>query len=239
MTALLVLVHWLHLLALALWIGGLTGLTIVLRAGRRVHPEDVAVLESARRRTRAILWWAIIALMVTLAAEIGLRTLATSAHADTAFTTSLRTLLFGTQYGKASVAQWLVLVASLWALDELGRAPVAATAGLTRWRGHALGIVAGPPRRPHLAMSRRARMARRRIRGRSTMRPQALVATMMASTSAMRAGVGPASVETELPGAGGACADSHSPVSTSTTTLTRAAGVKRSSRASSAMGCRA
>src|ERR687886_998259 len=156
MTALLVLVHWLHLLALALWIGGLAGLAIVLRAGRRVHPEDVALLEPARRRTRAILWWAIIALMVTLAAEIGLRTLATSAHADTAFTTSLRTLLFGTQYGKASVAQWLVLVASLWALDELGRAPVAATAGLTRWRGHALGIVAAPPRRPHLALSPRA-----------------------------------------------------------------------------------
>jgi photosystem II stability/assembly factor-like uncharacterized protein/uncharacterized membrane protein len=156
MTALLVLVHWLHLLALALWIGGLAGLTIVLRAGRRVHPEDVALLESARRRTRAILWWAIIALMITLAAEIGLRTLATSAHAGTAFTTSLRTLLFGTRSGQASVAQWLVLVASLWALDELGRAPVAATAGLTRWRGHALGIVAAPPRRPHLAMSPRA-----------------------------------------------------------------------------------
>ena len=148
MTAPLVLVHWLHLLALALWIGGLAGLAVVLRAGRRVHPEDVALLEPARRRTRAILWWAVIALMVTLAAEIGLRTLATIANADTAFTTSLRTLLFGTRYGKASVAQWLALVASLWALDELGRAPVAATAGLRRWRGHALGIVAAPPRRP-------------------------------------------------------------------------------------------
>jgi uncharacterized membrane protein len=156
MTALLVLVHWLHLLALALWIGGLAGLAIVLREGRRVHPEDVALLEPARRRTRAMLWWAVIALMVTLAAEIGLRTLATTAHVDAAFTTSLRTLLFGTRYGKASVAQWLVLVASLWTVDELGRAPVAAAAGLTQRRGHALGIVAGPPWRPHLAISPRA-----------------------------------------------------------------------------------
>src|SRR5919201_24845 len=126
MTALLVLVHWLHLLALALWIGGLAGLATVLRARRRVHPEDVALLEPARQRTRAMLWWAVIALMVTLAAEIGLRTLATTAHADTAFTTSLRALLFGTRYGLASVAQWLVLVASLWTVDELGRAPVSA-----------------------------------------------------------------------------------------------------------------
>src|ERR671936_841617 len=116
MTALLVLVHWLHLLALAFWIGGLAGLAIVLRAGRRVHPEDVALLEPARQRTRAMLW----------SAEIGLRTLATTAHADTAFTTSLRALLFGTRYGLASVAQWLVLVASLWTVDELARAPVSA-----------------------------------------------------------------------------------------------------------------
>src|SRR5437762_2357656 len=39
MTALLVLVHWLHLLALALWIGGLGALAIILPPGRRVHPE--------------------------------------------------------------------------------------------------------------------------------------------------------------------------------------------------------
>src|ERR671939_1642896 len=149
MTALLGLVHWLHLLALALWIGGLAGLASVLQTGRRVHPEDVALLEPARRRTRAILWWAVIALMVTLAAEIGLRTLATTAHADTAFTTTLRTLLFGTRFGKASVAQWLVLVASLWSVDELGRARAAAAARLPRRRGHALGIVAAPPRHPH------------------------------------------------------------------------------------------
>src|SRR5947209_15053094 len=98
MTAPLVLVHWLHLLALALWIGGLAALAIVLPAGRRVHPEDVALLEPARRRTRTVLWWSVIALMVTLAAEIGLHALGLTHGAGAAFTSSLRALLFGTRY---------------------------------------------------------------------------------------------------------------------------------------------
>src|SRR5947208_2743088 len=153
MTALLVLVHWLHLLALALWIGGLGALAIVLPPGRRVHPEDVALREAARRRIQTLLWWAVIALMLTLAAEIGLGTLAATPGAGTAFTSSLRALLFGTRYGLASVARWLVLVASLWTIDELARAPVAAGARVPQRSGHALGFVASAPRRPRLAVS--------------------------------------------------------------------------------------
>jgi putative copper export protein len=125
MDALLVLIHWLHLLALALWIGGLAALAIVLPATPRLQPEDGALLEPARRRTQVLLWWAVIALMLTLAVEIGLRTLAISHGAGTTFTTSLRAVLFGTRYGEASVARWLILVASLWTVDELARAPVA------------------------------------------------------------------------------------------------------------------
>src|SRR5947208_6872302 len=154
MTALLVLVHWLHLLALALWIGGLGALAIVLPPGRRVHPEDVALREAARRRIQTLLWWAVIALMLTLAAEIGLGTLAATPGAASAFTSSLRALLFGTRYGLASVARWLVLVASLWTIDELARAPVvAAMVRVPRRSGHALGFVAPAPRWPRLAIA--------------------------------------------------------------------------------------
>src|SRR5579885_1339257 len=46
MSAATVLVHWLHLLALALWIGALAVTQIVLPSGRRTRPEDVPLLEA-------------------------------------------------------------------------------------------------------------------------------------------------------------------------------------------------
>lgn len=140
------LVHWLHLLALALWIGGLAVSRVVL-SPRRTRPEDVPLLESARHRAQAVLWWSLIALIVTLAAEIGLRAAADAGGDSNGFMPSLKALLFGTRYGEASVARWLLVVASLWAVDAIGRAPAVAPALVPRPSRHALGIVAGGPRR--------------------------------------------------------------------------------------------
>ena len=153
MSAATVLVHWLHLLALALWIGGLAVTQVVLPSGRRTRPEDVPLLESARRRAQSVMWWSLVALIVTLAAEIVLRTLALYGGDMASFTPTLRNILFESRYGKASVARWLLLVASLWAVDSLGRAAVPTPARAPRPSRHALGIVAGGPRR-RAALSR-------------------------------------------------------------------------------------
>ncbi|MCA1599220.1 MAG: hypothetical protein LC769_09430, partial [Chloroflexi bacterium] len=143
MDILLALVHWLHTLGLALWIGSLTMLLHVLR-GRRVRPEDVGMLERARARSSIVALWAVVALLVTLAIEVCVNAL-TMAGGDieTAFGAArLRALLFDSRYGVTSVAQWLLLVASLWAAGECGRARADAPQRAPRPNHQALGIVA-------------------------------------------------------------------------------------------------
>lgn len=154
MGLLIALVYWLHLLALALWAGGLVALLVVLPSGKRVHPEDVALLESARHRTQTIMLCSVVGLIVTLAAEISLRTL--SGTMAGGFIVALRTMLFGSRYGVASVVRWLVVVAALGAVDEMGRAAAPAPARAPQRGRHALGIVASPPRLPRVALSPRA-----------------------------------------------------------------------------------
>jgi len=156
MDILLALVHWLHTLGLALWIGSLTMLLYVLR-GRRVRPEDVGMLERARARSSIVALWAVVALLVTLAIEVCVNAL-TMAGGDieTAFGAArLRALLFDSRYGVASVAQWLLLVASLWAAGECGRARADAPQRAPRPNHQALGIVA-PVWRPRVWLSRDA-----------------------------------------------------------------------------------
>ncbi len=156
MDILLALVHWLHTLGLALWIGSLTMLLHVLR-GRRVRPEDVGMLERARARSSIVALWAVVALLVTLAIEVCVNALTVAGgNIETAFSASrLRTLLFDSRYGLASVAQWLLLVASLWAAGEFGRARAVAPQRTPRPNRQALGIVA-PVWRPHVWLSRDA-----------------------------------------------------------------------------------
>lgn len=161
--ALLALVYSLHLLALGLWVGTLAVLLAVLRPGR-ARPEDVPLLERARHRARVVARWSVVALIVTLAGEVGVRALlAAGGDVHAAYTgPALRALLFGSRYGEASVARWLLLVASLWVADEFERAPAAVPTRATRARrthGHTLGIIArGPglprlPRLPRLAVT--------------------------------------------------------------------------------------
>ncbi len=156
MDVLLALVHWSHILGLALWIGSLTMLLHVLR-GRRVRPEDVGMLERTRARSSIVALWAVVALLVTLAIEVCVNAL-TLARGDveTAFSAvGLRALLFGSRYGVASVAQWLLLVVSLWAAGEVGRGRADAPQRAPRPNRQALGIVA-PVWRPRVWLSRDA-----------------------------------------------------------------------------------
>lgn len=143
MDALQTLVHGLHLIALALWTGGMAALLVVLPAGRRAHPSDVALRESARRRAQTVAWWALITALCTLAAEVALRTQAVNdSHG---FPSALKSMLFHSRYGVASVARWVIVVAALWAVDEMRRVPSVAPVRAPRPGRHALGIVAGLP----------------------------------------------------------------------------------------------
>jgi len=156
MDILLAPIHWLHLLGLALWVGSLTMLLHVLR-GRRIRPEDIDLLERARRRARIVALWSVVALLVTLAADVGLTALdRAGGDVGAAFGgAGLRALLFDSRYGVASVARWLLLVASLWAAGEFGRAPERMGSRAPRPSSHALGIVA-PAWRPPVMLSRDA-----------------------------------------------------------------------------------
>jgi len=149
-------IHWLHMLGLALWVGSLTMLLHVLR-GRRIRPEDIELLERARRRARVVALWSVVALLVTLAADVGLTALdRAGGDVGAAFSGSgLRALLFDSRYGVASVARWLLLVASLWAAGEFGRDPESVRARAPRPSRHALGIVA-PAWHPPVILSRDA-----------------------------------------------------------------------------------
>ena len=152
-------VHWLYLLGLTLWVGSLTMLLHVLR-GPRVRPEDIALLEGARRRSSVVALWSVVALLITLVIEVGAGALAAAGgDVGAAFNApALRSLLFGSRVGVASVARWLLLVAALWAAGEVGRAPTAARTprqGPARGR-RALGIVAPAWRRSGALLSRGA-----------------------------------------------------------------------------------
>ena len=144
------------MLGLALWIGSLTMLLHVLRGGR-ARPEDVDMLERARARARVVALWAVVALLVTLAIDVGMTALTlTRGDAGAAFgAVGLRALLFGSRYGLASVARWLLLVVSLWAAGEFGRARANAPLRTPRPNRQALGIVA-PAWRPRAVLSRDA-----------------------------------------------------------------------------------
>ena len=156
MDILLALVHWAHMLGLALWIGSLTMPLHVLRGGR-ARPEDVGMLERARARARVVALWAVVALLVTLAIDVCVTALTlTRGDAAAAFSAvGLRALLFGSRYGLASVARWLLLVVSLWAAGEFGRARADAPLRTPRPNRQALGIVA-PVWRPRAMLSRDA-----------------------------------------------------------------------------------
>ncbi len=149
------LVHVLHTIALALWVGGLVVLVRVLGTRGRVRPDAVLLLEAARRRGRMLVFWSVVALILTLAAEI-LAQAAIRAGGSGAFAPALRAVLFGSRYGVASLARWLILVAALFAVDELGRTPAEAPARAAQPGRHALGIVARPPRPAPPRISRRA-----------------------------------------------------------------------------------
>lgn len=148
MDALTALAHWVYVIALALWAGSLITLLVVAPGGRRVRREDMALLEPLRHRTQVVAWWSVIALIASLAVELCLRTLALSGSDGlAAFVPSLKELLFGSRYGEASLARWVLLVGSLWAVDEFGRDPTVSRARVPRPGRHALGIVSGGMRR--------------------------------------------------------------------------------------------
>lgn len=157
MDALTALAQWIHVLALALWVGSLLVLLLLAPGARRVHREDMALLEPLRERAQSLAWWALIALIATLAVEILARGAAlTGAGGLGGYIPALKQLLFGTRYGAAAAAQWVLLVVSLYAVDEFGRAPALAPLRAPRPGRHALGIVAAGPRRADAPPARAA-----------------------------------------------------------------------------------
>ena len=151
MDALTVLIYWLHVLALALWIGGLAVLLLVLPSGRRVRADDAGLLEAAQHRIHSVVWWSVIALLVTLAAQIVLRAVPrVGVHDD--FMQSLRYVLFASRFGIASIVSWVALVVALLVVDELGRSSSTVPARTVRRGPQALGIVARGPSLPRLAL---------------------------------------------------------------------------------------
>jgi len=161
------LLGWMHVLALALWVGALTMCLLVLRNRRRERIEDVALMEQARRRCGLVSYWSVVTLIVTLAADVVMRL----REAGVPFVADrLRGFLFDTPYGQASVAVWVLLFVALLTIGQWTRIPAAAIpAGMataitpteapapTQARRQALGIVAGGMggmRQPPAAMRR-------------------------------------------------------------------------------------
>ncbi len=161
------LLGWIHVLALALWVGALTMCLLVLRNRRRERIEDVALMEQARRRCGLVSYWSVVTLIVTLAADVVMRL----REAGVPFAADrLRGFLFDTPYGQASVAVWVLLFVALLTIGQWTRIPAAAIpAGMataitpteapapTQARRQALGIVAGGMggmRQPPAAMRR-------------------------------------------------------------------------------------
>ncbi len=161
------LLGWIHVLALALWVGALTMCLLVLRNRRRERIEDVALMEQARRRCGLVSYWSVVTLIVTLGADVVMRL----REAGIPFAADrLRGFLFDTPYGQASVAVWVLLFVALLTIGQWTRIPAAAVpAGMataitptelpapTQARRQALGIVAGGMggmRQPPTAMMR-------------------------------------------------------------------------------------
>ncbi len=161
------LLGWIHVLALALWVGALTMCLLVLRHRRRERIEDVALMEQARRRCGLVSYWSVVTLIVTLAADVVMRL----REAGVPFVADgLRGFLFDTPYGQASVAVWVLLFVALLTIGQWTRIPAAAVpAGMAtaitpteapapvQARRQALGIVAGGMggmRQPPVAMMR-------------------------------------------------------------------------------------
>ncbi|HZS88112.1 MAG TPA: hypothetical protein VFE42_11565 [Chloroflexota bacterium] len=177
MDALTTVDRWLHLLAMTLWCGGVVMLFGILRPRRRPQPDLQPLLEAARRRVRALIRWAILAAIITLAAEVLLRV---QTKPGEGYVTALRDLLFGQNYGLASVVRWVSAVAALWISDELVRLPS------DRWLrlgSQTLGIVAGGPRTsaaPSQPRQDRNLPSRLLERGLALMTATALLATAVA-----------------------------------------------------------
>lgn len=88
MRALYVVSVWLHIVAAALWVGGMLFLVLVLMPALRKEerPERVAALvQAVGRRFRTVGWGALLLLLVTGAANVGLRGIGWAELAGPAF----------------------------------------------------------------------------------------------------------------------------------------------------------
>lgn len=128
--------------AAALWVGALALLMAVLREGPRLRIDDAVVLEPVRRRCGLVMYWATIVLLALLVLDVllgagdGLHALQNGLP--------LKSLLFESRYGVASVARWVLLLAGLGVAGGWLRAPAALDP-----RGMAIMINATEPARHH------------------------------------------------------------------------------------------